>query len=53
MIKRRTFIAGLGSALAWPMAARAQQQAVPVVAYLGSQSIEDERKWGSFRFSKA
>jgi putative ABC transport system substrate-binding protein len=44
MIRRREFIAGLGSAAAWPLLARAQQPTMQVVGYLSPQSAEDDYK---------
>ena len=41
-MKRRTFIAGLGSAVAWPVVARAQQPAMPEVGWLSSRNSETD-----------
>jgi putative tryptophan/tyrosine transport system substrate-binding protein len=49
-IERRKFLATLGSAAAWPLAARAQQPAMPLIGFLDIRSAaENTRTIAEFR----
>jgi putative ABC transport system substrate-binding protein len=44
-MRKREFIAGFGSAAAWPLVARAQQRAVPVVGFLNLGSARQNASY--------
>jgi putative ABC transport system substrate-binding protein len=41
-LRRREFIAALGSAAAWPLAGRAQQRFIPAIGYLSGRTADSD-----------
>jgi len=48
-MKRRTFIAGVGSAaVRWPVVARTQQPTLPVIGYLSCGDLRTQGNFSNF-----